>query len=167
MEHVILVGMMGAGKTTVGRIISYSTGRSFIDIDQRIEKQTGMSVYDIIMKRGEDYFRRIEKDVVLSLSPKLPSVVSTGGGAVMDNETFYFLKSIGKVIYLKVSPAVLFKRTANPDTRPLLREGNRLYTIQELLNKRELRYLESDVIIESDDSSPNEIAEKIIKRLQL
>ena len=167
MEHVILVGMMGAGKTTVGRIISYTTGRNFIDIDQRIEKQTGMSIFEIITKQGEDYFRRIEKDMVLSLSPKLPSVVSTGGGAIMDNETFYFLKSIGKVVYLKVSPAVLFKRTANTETRPLLKEGNRLHSLQDLLGKREPRYLESDVVIESDDSSPNEVADKIIKRLQL
>ncbi len=167
MEHVILVGMMGAGKTTVGRIISYTTGRSFIDIDQRIEKQTGMSIFEIITKQGEDYFRRIEKDVVLSLSPKLPSVVSTGGGAVMDNEIFSFLKSIGKVVYLKVSPAVLFKRTANTETRPLLKEGNRLHNLQDLLSKREPRYLESDVVIEADDSSPNEVADKIIKRLEL
>ena len=167
MEHVILVGMMGAGKTTVGRIISHITGRNFIDIDQLIERQTGMSIFEIITQRGEDYFRRIEKDMVLSLSPKLPSVVSTGGGAVMDNEIFSFLKSIGKVVYLKVSPPVLFKRTANAETRPLLREGNRLHIIQGLLDKREPRYLESDVIIESDESSPNEIADKIIKRLHL
>ncbi|MCL5878729.1 MAG: shikimate kinase AroK, partial [Deltaproteobacteria bacterium] len=106
-------------------------------------------------------------DVVLSLSPKLPSVVSTGGGAVMDNEIFSFLKSIGKVVYLKVSPAVLFKRTANTETRPLLKEGNRLHSLQDLLSKREPRYLESDVVIEADDSSPNEVADKIIKRLQL
>ncbi len=167
MDHVILVGMMGAGKTTVGRIISYTTGRSFIDIDQRIEKQTGMSIFEIITKQGEDYFRRIEKDVVLSLSPKLPSVVSTGGGAVMDKEIFSFLKSIGKVVYLKVSPVVLFKRTANTETRPLLKEGNRLHNLQDLLSKREPRYLESDVVIEADDSSPNEVADKIIKRLEL
>jgi shikimate kinase len=167
MEHVILVGMMGAGKTTVGRIISHVTGRNFIDIDQLIEKQTGMSIFEIITEHGEDYFRKIEKDVILSLSPKFPFVISTGGGAVMDNDVFNFFKSIGKIVYLKTSPDVLYKRTANVEVRPLLKEGNRLSILRDLLKKRESRYHEADVVIETDNSTPNEIAEKIIMRLQL
>ncbi len=167
MEHVILIGMMGAGKTTVGRIISHATGRNFIDIDQLIEKQTGMSIFEIITKHGEDYFRKIEKDVILSLSPKFPFVISTGGGSVMDNDVFNFLKSIGKIVYLKASPDVLYKRTGNVEVRPLLKEGGRLSILQDLLKKRESRYHEADIVIETDNSNPNEVAEKIIMRLQL
>ncbi len=167
MGHVILAGMMGSGKTTVGRIISHNTARDFIDTDHLIEKQAGMSIFEIITMKGEDYFRKVEKDVILSLSPGSPSVISTGGGAVMDDDVFLFLKRIGKTVYLKASPDTLYKRTANIEVRPLLKEGNRLHIIQELLHKREFRYLESDIVIESDNISPNEIAEKIIMRLQL
>ncbi len=167
MEHVILVGMMGAGKTTVGRIISHITGRNFIDIDQLIERQTGMSIFEIITKQGEGYFRKIEKDVILSLSPKSPCVISTGGGAVMDNDVFNFFKSIGKIVYLKASPDVLYKRTANVEVRPLLENGDRLSILQDLLKKREPRYHEADIVIETDNSTPTEVAEKTIMRLQL
>ncbi len=167
MGHIILIGMMGSGKTTVGRILAQMTGRNFIDTDTLVEKRTGMSISDLMALRGEDYFRRIEKDTVLSLEPGQPAIVSTGGGAVMDNDVFLFLKSIGTTVYLKASSAELYKRTANLDVRPLLRGGDRLGIIQELLHKRESRYLESDVIIDSDNAAPQEIAEKIVSKLHL
>lgn len=166
MGNIILVGMMGSGKTTVGRVLAHLTGRNFIDTDYLIEKKEGMSISDIMKMRGEDYFRQIEKDAVLSLMPGQPSVISTGGGAVLDNDIFLFLKGMGTTVYLKASAAVLYKRTANVDVRPLLREGDRLRIIQELLQKRESRYLESDVIIDSDNAAPQEIAETIIMKVR-
>ncbi len=167
MEHVILIGMMGSGKTTIGRIISRVTSRNFIDTDHLIEKKTGMSISDIINIKGEAYFRIVEKDVIMSLEPEAPSVISTGGGAVMDDDIFSFLKKAGKTVYLKASPDVLYRRTTNAEVRPLLMHGDRLEIIQRLLGKREPRYLESDIVIESGNRSPADIAEDIIKRLHL
>ncbi len=167
MGNIILVGMMGSGKTTVGRVLAHLTGRNFIDTDYLIEKKAGMSISDIMKMRGEDYFRRIEKDAIMSLMPGQPSVISTGGGSVLDNDIFLFLKSIGTVVYLKASASVLYKRTVNSDVRPLLREGDKFSIIQELLQKREARYLESDIIIDSDIAAPQEIAEKILAKVQL
>ncbi len=167
MEHVILVGMMGVGKTTVGRIVSQLTARNFIDTDYFIEKQEGMSVSDIITLKGEDCFRKIERNVILSFRLKTSSVVSAGGGAVMDNDIFLFLKKTGKLVYLKASPESLYKRTANIGSRPLLRHGNRLEIIRALLQTRESRYMESDIVIESDKRSPINIAEDIVERLHL
>jgi len=158
---------MGCGKTTVGRMLAQATGRNFIDTDQLIEKQTGMSIFELITNKGEDYFRKVEKDTILSLSPKDSSIVATGGGAVMDDDVFLFLKNIGKIIYLKASPVVLFMRTANVDNRPLLKGGNRLDIIQNLLKRRETRYLASDIVIETDNITPNEIVENIIKKIRI
>ena len=167
MEHVVLIGMMGAGKTTIGRILSGLMSRNFIDVDSLIEKKADMGIADIITEKGEGYFRKMEKDTVLSLAPRASSVISTGGGAVMDDEVFLFLKSIGRVVYLKASSDVLFKRTSNNDLRPLLRNGDRLSIIRELLKKREGRYLEADMVIETDTDSPNEIAGRIIRELHV
>lgn len=166
MKHIILIGMMGSGKTTVGRIISQITGRIFIDTDQLIEKKLKMSIFDIITKRGEDFFRSIEKEVILSLNPSCEAVIATGGGAVMDNEVFLYLKVLGKLVYLKTAPSILNKRTLNVNTRPLLKGENRLDIIQELLKKREARYQDVDFIIETDNHTPYQVAEQIIRKFR-
>jgi shikimate kinase len=167
MDHITLIGMMGAGKTTVGRILAQITSKRFIDTDVFIERQSGMSISDIISLKGEEYFRKTEKDVILSLDIKKPSIIATGGGAVMDHDVFLFLKSIGKTVYLKAGPDVLYKRTANVEIRPLLKHGNRLEILQKLLETREPRYLESDIVVDADNDSPHEVAVSIIKKLQL
>ncbi|MGB9734897.1 MAG: shikimate kinase [bacterium] len=165
MVHIILIGMMGSGKTTIGRILSQMTGRIFIDTDQLIEKKLSMSVYDIITNKGEDFFRKEERDIILSISPSSASVIATGGGAVMNDEVFIYLKQIGRLVYLKATPMVLYKRTANVNTRPLLKGEDRLNTIHKLLEAREPRYLKADIIVDTDNSSPTQVAEEIIKRL--
>ncbi|MCL4557216.1 MAG: shikimate kinase [Deltaproteobacteria bacterium] len=167
MEHVVLVGMMGAGKTTVGKILSRLTTRGLVDTDVLIERSEGMDISGIIDSKGEEYFRMVERNVVLSIDLRAPLVIATGGGAVMDDEVHAFLKNIGKTVYIRASAGTLYGRTSNPSTRPLLRDGDRLETIKRLIEKREKRYLDSDVVIESDDRSPLEIANEIVRELGL
>ncbi|MCL4478151.1 MAG: shikimate kinase [Deltaproteobacteria bacterium] len=165
MEHIILVGMMGSGKTTIGNLVAKKSGRNFMDTDTIIEQEDAMSISDIMVLRGESYFRALERRIILSIGVTKPFVISTGGGAVMDYDIFNFLKKLGKVVYLKASPETLYRRVANTENRPLLRNGDRLLTIRKLLQEREGRYLESDIVIETDNRSHDEIADEIIKKV--
>ncbi len=167
MVHVILIGMMGAGKTTVGKALSGLTARDFVDTDLLIERREGMDISGIIGSKGEEYFRMVERQVILSMNLVSPSVIATGGGAVMNDEVHAFFKNIGKMVYLRASADVLYKRTANTDTRPLLRGTDRLATIRGLIEKREKRYLDSALVIESDERSPSAIANEIARLLGL
>lgn len=167
MGHVILIGMMGTGKTTVGRILAQLKARNLIDTDLLIEKREGRSISEIIGNSGEEYFRMIEKNVILSIDLKTPSVIAAGGGAVMNDEIHSFFKNAGRMVYLRASADTIYKRTSNLDTRPLLMQGDRLEIIKTLLNQREQRYLDCDVVIESDNRSPMEIANDIARRLDL
>lgn len=160
-KNIVLVGLMGAGKTSVGRLLAEKFGLDFIDIDEFIEINSKMSVSEIFSKYGEGWFRELEKDAIIVISKKNGSVVSTGGGALENEENLKNFQKNGTLIYLKTSPQILFERVKKQNNRPLLQNENPLETLKILLKKRENNYLKADIIIETDKKTKEEIVKEI------
>lgn len=140
--NIYLVGMMGAGKTTVGRHLAKRFGRRFVDADHEIEARTGVRIPTIFEIEGEAGFRRRETQVIGELAREHDLVLATGGGAVLDPENRAVLAGSGLVIYLNAPPAMLFERTRHDRNRPLLRVPNPLAKIEELFVARDPLYRE-------------------------
>ncbi len=161
MKNIVLVGFMGTGKTVVGRRLSKLLEREFLESDDMIEKKEGVSIKEIFEKKGEPYFRKLEKDVVREASKKKGVIISLGGGAVIDSENLANLKKNGVLVCLQASPEVILKRTKNLKTRPLLNVPDPKKKIEELLQKRAPYYKKVDHSINTDDLSVEEVAESI------
>ncbi len=141
-KPIILIGFMASGKTTVGKILAEKLNRVFIDTDELIEKETGISISEIFKSYGEAYFRNIEKAIVLKTIENPNTVIATGGGCVTQEETRKILKKTGIVIWLNVNPKTVIARTQGDEKRPLLSKDreNRAYT---LISEREVLYRET------------------------
>ncbi len=155
MEHIIsniiLIGPMGAGKTTIGRQIARVLGFEFFDSDREIEERTGVAIPLIFELEGEDGFRRREIDVIADLSKKKNIVLATGGGAVLKSENQQALKSSGTVVYLCAGIDDLLERTAKDKNRPLLQTDDPRKKLQAILTEREPIYRElADIILETN-----------------
>ena len=140
--NIYLVGMMGAGKTTVGRHLAKRFGRRFVDADHEIEVRTGVSIPTIFEIEGEAGFRRREALAIAELAQESGLVLATGGGAVLDPANRAVLAASGLVIYLNATPAMLHERTRHDRSRPLLRVDDPLAKIQELHALRDPLYRE-------------------------
>jgi shikimate kinase len=168
MRNVYLIGFMGAGKSTVGRILGEALGMEFLDTDQLVVERAGLPIPEIFSRFGEKYFRELEREVIDEIAGKRGLVVALGGGAPMDDENWRRLRGSGVTVYLRESPEVLAERLADDDTRPLLvgHSGEaRKERIRSLLASREPRYLEADVVVECRGRRPEDIAAEIIRRL--
>ena len=165
-NNIVLVGLMGAGKSTVGRELASYLGFSFIDTDDELERRMGVSIPVIFDVEGSEGFRLRETKVIADMPEQKNAVISTGGGAVMKKENREYLKRCGKVVYLSASIDVLFERTKHSKKRPLLQKEDIRKTIENLLSEREEWYLDiADIVIESGKNSPKEMAKKIANRL--
>jgi len=165
-NNVVLVGLMGAGKSTVGRELASYLGFSFIDTDDELERRMGVTIPVIFDVEGEDGFRLRETKVIADMPDQKNSVISTGGGVVLKSENREYLKSAGKIVYLSASADILYDRTKNSKKRPLLQKTDIKKTIEQLLSEREELYRNvADIIIESGKWSPKEMAKKIAERL--
>ncbi len=165
-NNVVLVGLMGAGKSTVGRELVSYLGFSFIDTDDELERRMGVTIPVIFDVEGEDGFRLRETKVIADMPDQKNSVISTGGGVVLKSENREYLKSAGKIVYLSASADILYDRTKNSKKRPLLQKTDIKKTIEQLLSEREELYRNvADIIIESGKWSPKEMAKKIAERL--
>ena len=140
--NIYLVGMMGAGKTTVGRHLAKRLGRRFVDADHEIEARTGVRIPTIFEIEGEAGFRKRECQVIAELAKDATLVLATGGGVVLDPANREVLANSGLVIYLNAPPAMLFERTRHDRNRPLLRVPNPLAKIEELYAARDPLYRE-------------------------
>tara|TARA_B110000090_G_C13094181_1_gene335983 strand:- start:74 stop:562 length:489 start_codon:yes stop_codon:yes gene_type:complete len=157
---------MGTGKTTIGRQLAKNLSVSFYDSDHEIEKRTGVKISIIFEIEGEEGFRRRETQILNELSQMNNIVLSTGGGAVTKAENRKTLKNNGHIIYLKSSPEILFKRTADDKNRPLLQTDNRLIQIRKILAEREPIYIEmADEVIDSEKKSSKQIIQKILEQI--
>ncbi|MGG4605390.1 shikimate kinase [Paenalcaligenes sp. Me131] len=151
---IFLVGMMGAGKTTIGKQLARSLNRSFTDLDHELEARCGVRIADIFDIEGEEGFRRREA-AALDACTRLPGIVlATGGGAILLPENRNFLKQRGLVVYLRASAEELFKRVAKDKSRPLLQTPNPRQRLTELLAKREPMYAEVADIVFDTGSAP-------------
>ena len=155
-RSIVLIGLMGAGKTAVGRRLANRLDLPFIDADTEIEVAAGASVSEIFAEHGESYFRRGERKVIARLLEGGPQVLATGGGAYMDAETRANIKARGLSVWLKAEIKVLLKRVGRRDSRPLLTAGNPEKVMKKLMEERYPIYEEADVTVESRDV-PHEV----------
>ena len=150
-RNVVLVGMMGAGKTSIGRRLASALHIPFVDADSEIEKAANQSIPEIFASYGEDHFREGERRVLARLLADGPKVLATGGGAFMSAETRRACKANGVTIWLKADPAVLFERVKKKGNRPLLQRPNPEAVLRGLLAKREPIYATADLTVVSRD----------------
>lgn len=162
-KNLVLVGLMGAGKTTVGHLLAEKMQYEFLDTDAIIEQEQGVLISAIFAQKGEAFFRQIESDVIKKVSDFSEKIISTGGGACEKDENIKALKKNSILVYLQASPDILFERIKNQNHRPLLQTENPLSKLQELLNKREKNYLQSDIIMTTENKKLEQIVEEIIE----
>lgn len=166
-RNVFLVGLMGAGKTTVGRALARKVGKEFHDSDQEIEARTGVRVSLIFEIEGEPGFRRREAETVERLTGLDNIVLATGGGAVLDASNRAFLASRGCVIYLHARPAELAKRLGRDHTRPLLQGIEPKTRLEDLYQRRDALYREiADIVMETGRQSAQVLTEQLVERLE-
>jgi len=165
-KSVILVGMMGAGKTSVGRRLAAMLGVPFKDADIEIEEAAGCTVSEIFERFGEPAFREGERKVIARLLGEAPHVLATGGGAFMDPETRARIKESAISIWLKADIELLLERVGRKDTRPLLRTSDRHATLKALLEKREPVYAEADITVISDAGPQEAVVRKVLAALE-
>lgn len=166
MKNIVLVGMMGAGKTTVGEYLSAKLNRELKDIDCVIEQEQKKSIIEIFTDDGEEAFRKLESETIEKFSNMSDLIISTGGGALEKANNLSNLQKNGIIIYLKADIEELFKRVKNETQRPLLKEQDPLEVIKKLIKKREKFYLMADITIITDNKSPEKITEEIIKAIK-
>jgi shikimate kinase len=165
-RSVVLVGMMGAGKSSVGRRLAGRLGIPFIDADAEIEKAAGMTVAEIFSRHGEGYFRAGETRVIARLLEAGPQVLATGGGAFMNPETRATIRSKGISIWLRATIEVLTRRVKRRGDRPLLKTADPVETLRRLMDERHPVYAEADLTVESRDVPHDTIVEEIIEGLR-
>lgn len=150
-RSIVLIGLMGAGKTAVGRRLANWLDLPFIDADSEIEEAAGQSIKEIFAEHGEAYFREGERKVIVRLLKSGPQVLATGGGAYMDPQTQEAIKTHGISVWLKASLRVLLKRVGRRDHRPLLAGGDHEAVMKKLMAERDPIYAEADLTVESRD----------------
>ena len=163
MKNIFLVGFMGSGKSTVGKILSKKTGLKFVDIDSEIEKKEGKTIKEIFEERGESYFRNLEKEKIKKFSKKRGFIVSTGGGLGADKENMNLMKKNGVVIWLDLSLEEVLRRCGNDKNRPLLRQP--LENLKRLFEERKNVYSMADIHIKTEGKEPEKIAEEILEQI--
>ncbi len=163
---IALVGLMGAGKSTVGRRLANALNRPFRDSDQEIEKAAGRSVADIFATLGEEEFRRGEQAVLRRLLGGAPHVLATGGGAYLNTETRRLMRETAVTVWLNADLETLWKRVSKRDHRPLLRKADPKAVLQRLLNERREVYAEADLVVESRDGPHSQTVHAILKALE-
>lgn len=165
-NNIFVVGLMGAGKTTIGRILARKLGKRFIDSDHEIEARTGASIPWIFEIEGEQSFRRREADVIRDLTAQQGIVMATGGGAVLDEQSRAYLKARGTVIYLRANVGSLLARTAQDKNRPLLHTADPRRRLEELAVQREPYYQEvADMIIDTGRPNVQSMVQSILTQL--
>jgi shikimate kinase len=164
-RSVVLVGMPGSGKSSIGRRLSQRLGLDFADADAEIERAANMTIPEIFQSRGEAEFRKGEQKVIVRLLETGPQVIATGGGAFMNADTRARIKEKGVSIWLKADVETLLKRVKRKANRPLLQNADPEGTLRDLLAAREATYAEADLTITSCEVPHEEVVEAIVNLL--
>jgi shikimate kinase len=164
-RSIVLIGLMGAGKSAVGRRLAATLGLPFSDADQEIEAAAGKTISEIFADHGESFFREGERRVIARLLGQGPQVLATGGGAFMNAEIRERVAQSGISVWLKADIEILLQRVARRDNRPLLRGGDPREIMGRLIEERYPVYASADIVVESRDVPHDVIVNKIIDAL--
>jgi shikimate kinase len=165
-RSVALVGMPGSGKSSIGRRLAPRIGLPFVDADAEIEKAAGMPIPEIFAKHGEPYFRDGEARVIARLLDDGPSVIATGGGALVNLGTRELIRNRAIAVWLRAEIPVLMRRVRRKSDRPLLKGDDPEATLQLLLKEREPIYAAADIIVISREGPHDAVVEEILTELQ-
>ena len=162
---IVLIGMMGAGKSTIGRRLAARLDLEFIDADAEIEAAAGCSIEEIFARHGEASFRDGERRVIARLLDRSPHVLATGGGAFMDARTRAKIRERAISVWLRADVDLLLRRVARRQNRPLLKKGDMRETLEHLLAERGPVYAQADVCVDTIDAPPDEIVDKVLEAI--
>jgi shikimate kinase len=161
-KPIVLVGMMGAGKTTVGRRVAARLNRNFLDSDEEIEKAAQMTIPEIFDQRGEPEFRAGETRVIARVLKDVDIILATGGGAFVNSETRALVKAEAISVWLKANADVLFERVSRRSNRPLLKTPNPRATLEKLIEERYPIYADADITVPSREVPQDVVAQDVI-----
>lgn len=170
MKNVVLIGFMGTGKTSIGRLLATRLGCAFHDLDRKIEEKHGMSIPAMFAQHGEPYFRAREKEAVRDAAGRANLVIATGGGTVKDPENMALLRQNGILVALTADVDTILQRTRARGARPVLDhadEGDRRAAVVQLLEERKTLYDGADITIDTSGRAPLEVAEHILQALRI
>lgn len=166
MKNIVLIGFMGTGKTSTGKLLASRMGYSFIDTDYKIEQVNKMTIKEMFARYGENYFRQKEHEIIKKIADYRQVVISTGGGVVLNAENMKALRTTSRIISLQASVDVIFERTSRRNNRPLLEQKNPKAIIAKLLEERLPLYQQADLQLDTSEFSPMQIVEKIMDWLK-
>jgi len=167
IHNLALIGFMGTGKSSVGRLAAAHLHFRFVDTDELIESRAGRSIGEIFLQAGESVFRGIEKQIVSELGKTQRTVISTGGGLAANDENLANLKEHALVVCLWASPEAIWERVHTQTHRPLLQGADPMIRIRELLAKREPFYKRADVLINTEMRSIKEVAQQVLHQFHI
>jgi shikimate kinase len=162
-RNIVLVGFMGTGKTTVGKLLAEELGLTFVDMDLLIEQRVGKPISRIFAEQGEPPFRAMERALVRELAARQELVIGTGGGVVLNPDNLYDFSQSGLVVCLSASPDVIFQRTAGEQHRPLIEHDDKFKRIAEILERRQTMYGAIPHQIDTSDLTPQQVAKAVLK----
>jgi len=166
-RNIVLCGFMGTGKSSVGRLVAEQLRFAFLDTDHVIEARAGKPITEIFAEQGEPAFREMEAKVVKEVAERKSTVISTGGGLVVNPENMASLKQHALVVCLWASPAGIYARVKNQNHRPLLQEPEPLEKIKTLLAERTPFYKQADVLLNTEIRSPREVAQQVLHQFRM
>jgi shikimate kinase len=162
--HIILVGISGSGKSTVGTAVAERLGRVFMDLDREIERREQATVSELFAEKGEPYFRTKERELTEELSRSGNMVLAPGGGWITNTDVVALLRPPGQIIYLKVKPETAMKRIGDERaTRPLLMRPDPLGELKRMLMQREPMFVKADHVIDTEKLTPQAVVDQIVK----
>ncbi len=162
-KNIVLIGLMGSGKSTLGKHIAQKTGKEFLDTDELIVQKAGKPISKIFEEDGEMVFRDLEAEIIEEASNKHDCVISTGGGAVLRDENIENLKKSGILFFLKASPETLYERVKDDDSRPLLKGDNPVGILRRILTARTPYYERADFRVNTENLSVEQGCEEILR----
>jgi shikimate kinase len=166
-KSIVLIGMMGAGKSSVGRSLQRLSGLARLDTDEMLAAEFGMSIAQIFEKHGEEKFRDAETEVLRKLAPDRPAIIVTGGGIVLRHQNVDLLKGVGTIVWLAADEAILFERAARRGHRPLLQNENPRAIFSKLFREREPLYAAAaDIRIDTSRLTHDEVVKTILNKME-
>ncbi len=165
--NIALIGFMGAGKTSVGRLVAEQLHFDYLDTDELIQSRTGRTITEIFSTDGEPAFRKMEQELVAELAARTKTVIATGGGLPVNPQNLAGLKTHALVVCLWASPEKIWERVKNQTHRPLLQDADPQKKIRDLLAAREPFYKQADVLLNTELRSIREVAQQVVHQFRL